>query len=154
MTPNYDDPQVHYDDPQVHYDVSTPSPIKMSSKKTTYPVNEVLGFMSGSQQMLTTKKTEMIAKGVDPTALIASLGTKHTSLNNENITQESLKTQLRNQTTVVENEKADGYDLASRACDMIISAYGRTSEAAVEATNMRKSVRPAPRREPSAPATP
>ncbi len=154
MTPNYDDPQVFYDDPQVHYDAITPSPKKMSSKKTTYPVNEVLGMMSGSKQMLTDKKTAMTAKGVDPTALIASLGTKHDSLNTKNIAQEALKTQLRNQTELVEAEKTEGYDLASQACDMVISAFSRTSEEAAEATALRKSVRPAPRHTPSTPTPP
>ncbi len=99
----------------------------MPTTKKTYPVNEVLGFMSGSQQMLNDKKTAMIAAGVDPTTLITNLGTKHDRLNTENSTQEALKTQLRTQTETVEDEKTEGYDLASQACDMVISAFGRTS---------------------------
>jgi uncharacterized protein (DUF1501 family) len=126
----------------------------MNTKKTTYPVNEVLGMMSGAQQMLNDKKTVMIAAGVDPTLLITSLGTKHDSLNTENSTQEALKTQLRTQTETVEDEKTTGYDLASQACDMVISAFGRTSQEAAEATALRKSVRPAPRRTPTPPPTP
>jgi hypothetical protein len=154
MTPNYDDPQVFYDDPHVRYDVTTPSPKRMSSNNKTYPVNEVLGFMSGSQQMLNDKKTAMIAAGVDPTALITGLDTKHDSLNTKNIAQEAIKTQLRTQTELVDAEKTDGYDLASQACDMVISAFGRTSQEAAEATALRKSVRPAPRRTPSTPTPP
>lgn len=154
MTPNYDDPQVFYDDPQVHYDVSAPSPRKMSDKKKTYPVNEVLGFIANAKQMVTDKKTAMIANKVDPTDIIAALDTAHNSLTAENAAQEGLKTDLHNQTLVVDGVKSSGYDLASQACDQVISAFGRTSEEAAEATRLRKGVRPAPRRAVTPPPTP
>ena len=154
MTPNYDDPQVFYDDPLVHYDAPTPAPPKMSTPRKTYPVNEVLGFLSGAKQMLTDKKTDMTAKGVDPTALIASLGTRHDDLNTKNIAQEALKTQLRIQTELVESEKTTAYNLASQACDMVLSAYSRVSEEAAEAMALRKSVRPAPRHNKTKPTPP
>jgi len=94
--------------------------------------------------MLETYKTEMIAAGVDPTALIAQLSPLHTTLNTENIKQEGMKTDLRAQTEVVEGAKTDTYTAASRGVDMVISAFGRTSQQAKEAIALRKSVRPEP----------
>ena len=122
----------------------------MATRTTTYPVNEVLGFCDGTKQMLETYKPDMIAAGVDPTALIAQLGPLHTTLNTENIKQEGIKTELRTQTEVVEAAKGDAYTTASRGIDMVISAFGRTSQQAKEAVALRKSVRP----EPPTPPTP
>jgi hypothetical protein len=117
---------------------------KMENTPVTYPVNEVLGLAASAKQMLTNYKTQMIAAKVDPTDLIALLGTDHDSLTVENDKQEGLKTQLRDQTTTVETVKADTYADASKACDMVITAFGRNSEQAQEAVNLRKSVRPSP----------
>jgi hypothetical protein len=114
----------------------------MENTTVTFPVNEVLGFSVSAKQMLTNYKTQMVAAGVDPTNLITRLGTGHDSLALENDKQESLKTQLRDQTSTVDRAKADAYADSSKACDMIISAFGRISEQAQEATNLRKSVRP------------
>jgi hypothetical protein len=114
----------------------------MANTPVTFPVNEVLGFSSSAKQMLTNYKTQMTAAGVDPTVLITKLGTDHDSLVVENDKQEGLKTQLRDQTAVVEGVKADAYAEASNACDMVIAAFGKNSEQAAEATKLRKSVRP------------
>lgn len=143
MAPRFDE-GYHYDDPTVRYDEPQPSPKKMDNTPVTYPVNEVLGFSASAKQMLTNYKAQMIAAKVDPTDLIATLGTDHDTLTVENDKQEGIKTQLRDQTTVVETAKADAYADASKACDMIITAFGRNSEQATEAVNLRKSVRPAP----------
>lgn len=114
----------------------------MANTPVTFPVNEVLGFSASAKQMLTNYKTLMIAAGVDPTTLITKLGTEHDSLTVENDKQEGLKTQLRDQTIVVETAKADAYADGSKACDMVITAFGRNSSQAQEAVNLRKSVRP------------
>jgi hypothetical protein len=87
----------------------------------------------------------MVAAGVDPTALIAKLGTDTDSLSQVNDKQEGLKTQEREQTTVVEGVKTTTYNDGSKACDMVITAFGRNSEEAQEAINLRKSVRPVSR---------
>jgi hypothetical protein len=92
--------------------------------------------------MLTNYKTQMVTAGVDPTNLITKLGTEHDDLAVENDKQESLKTQLRNQTAVVDAAKTLAYNDGSNACDMVITAFGRSSEQAQEAINLRKSVRP------------
>lgn len=117
----------------------------MDNTPVTFPVNEVLGFSASAKQMLTNYKTLMIAAGVDPTNLIGKLGTEHDSLTVENDKQEALKTQLRDQTAVVDRVKADVYADSSNACDMVITAFGRNSEQAREAVKLRKSVRPATR---------
>ena len=114
----------------------------MAITNVTFPVNEVLGFSASAKQMLTNYKTQMVAAGVDPTALITKLGTEHDSLTVENDKQEGFKTQLRNQTAVVDAAKSLAYADGSNACDMVITAFGRNSEQAQEAINLRKSVRP------------
>ena len=151
MAPKYD-AGFHYDAPTVRYDEPQPSPKKMDNTPVTYPVNEVLGMAASAKQMLTNYKTQMIAAKVDPTDLIATLGTDHDTLAVENDKQEGLKTQLRDQTTTVEGVKADTYAHSSKACDMIITAFGRNSEQAQEAMNLRKSVRPSPHKTASAAA--
>jgi uncharacterized protein (DUF1501 family) len=124
----------------------------MDNNHVTYPVNEVLGFSVSAKQMLTNYKTQMVAAGVDPTNLITRLGTGHDTLAVENDKQENLKTQLRDQTTVVDAAKADAYADSSNACDMVITAFGRNSQQAQEAMNLRKSVRPDTRKS-ATPAT-
>ena len=122
----------------------------MPETKVTYVVEDVLGFCQSVKAMASTYKTEMIAAGVDPTAALTQLDTAHSSLNAENAVQENLKTQLRNQTPVVESARNVAYGTASNVCDMVLTAFGRTSEQAKEATNLRKGLRP----QKAKPATP
>jgi hypothetical protein len=110
----------------------------MPEKNVTYPVTEVLGFCDATIAMLNTHKTEMIAAGVDPTALITAIGATRDTLNTQNTAQEVIKTQLRNQTIVVDAANAAAYHKASNGCDRVIDAYGNTSEQAKEARNLRK----------------
>ena len=114
----------------------------MPETKVTYVVEDVLGFCQSTKAMVNTYKTEMVAAGVDPTAALAQLETAHSSLNAENAVQENLKTQLRNQTPIVESARNIAYGKASNLCDMVLTAFGRTSEQAKEATNLRKGLRP------------
>ena len=114
----------------------------MPETKVTYPVEEVLGFCQSTKAMVNTYKTEMIAAGVDPTAALAQLDTAHSSLHAEHAVQENLKTPLRTQTPVVESARNAAYGKASNICDMVITAFGRTSEQAKEATNLRKALHP------------
>ena len=114
----------------------------MPETKVTYAVEEVMGFCNSAKAMLTTYKTQMIAAGVDPTALMAEVDTACADLNTKNAAQENLKTQLRNQTALVDTAKSAAYTKASKGCDQLISAFGRTSQQAQEATNLRKSLRP------------
>jgi hypothetical protein len=147
----WDDPRIHFDDPRTFAEITANI---MSEKTTSYPVNEVLGFGDGTKEMLTALKAEMITKGVDPTAVIGLIGPAHTNLTTENIKQEGMKTALKVQTEVVENSKGALYTVSSQGIDLIISAYGRTSEKAKEATALRKSVRPARTKKTTTPPTP
>ena len=115
----------------------------MADTRVSYAVNDVIGFCNSTKEMLNTNKAAMIAADVDPTALMAQLTTVAGTLTTENATQENMKTQLRDQTTLVANTNAAAYVKASKGCDMLISAFGRTSEQAKEATNLRKGLRPA-----------
>lgn len=117
----------------------------MAKQKVTYPVNEVIGFCGTSEKMLLKYKAQMIAAKVDPSDLIATLGTDSTTLASANDVQEGIKTQLKDQTIVVNQAAADAYADCSNACDMVITAFGRGTSQAQEATNLRKSVRPSAR---------
>jgi hypothetical protein len=137
----YWDSGIRYDS-GLRYPAGATVPTRMSNDYNSYPVNEVLGFADGVRQMLDTYKTQMIAAGVDPTALLPKLLADHTDLNTKNIAQEGLKTQLRAATQAVDASKVVAYDDASRGCDMLIGAFGKKSQQAKEATNLRKSIRP------------
>jgi hypothetical protein len=126
----------------------------MNDPDVTYPVNEVLGFSANVKQMLTTYSAQMIAAKVAPTDLIAKLGPDQTTLTEENNTQEGLKTQLRDQTPVVHAANTKAYNDASQGCDMVITAFGKRSAQAQEAINLRKAVRPVPKKNTPAPAAP
>ena len=117
----------------------------MAETKTTYPVNEVLGFGSKVKAMLIKYQTQMVAAKVDPTDLIAKLGPANETLAEENDKQEGLKTSLREQTITVEGLNTAHYRDGSNGCDMVITAFGRQSEEAQQATNLRKGVRPVTR---------
>jgi len=117
----------------------------MAETKTTYPVNEVLGFSSKVKAMLTKYQAQMVAAKIDPSDLIAKLGPDGDALALENDKQEGLKTSLRTQTATVEGLNTAHYKDGSNGCDMVITAFGRGSEQAKEAVNLRKSVRPVSR---------
>ena len=115
----------------------------MSASNVTYAVEDVMGFCTSAKALLTTYKNQMIEEEADPTTLINLLDLKRDDLNTKNSAQEALKTQLRIKTPEVATANADTYATASQACDKIISTFGRTSQQAKEATNLRKSIRPA-----------
>jgi hypothetical protein len=125
----------------------------MSNPTVTYPVNEVIGLCANTKAMLTKYKTQMIAAKVDPTEVIAKLDPDKDTLSNENDKQEGLKTQLRDQTKVVNTSSTTAYNDCSRGCDMVITAFGRQSEQAQEATNLRKGVRPVKHKDTTTPGT-
>jgi hypothetical protein len=108
----------------------------MPNKKVTYPVNEVIGFCGTTEKMLTKYKTQMIAAKIDPEAKALAAA---------NDVQEGFKTQLRDQTVLVNAANVAAYTDCSNACDMVITAFGRGSSQAQEAINLRKGVRPSPR---------
>lgn len=119
------------------------------------PVESALGYAQQAGALLTNYKAAMITKGVDPTATIADLTAKGATLTTKNETQEATKTLLRQQTEDVNATKDDLEKVASAACDMILAAYGRTSEEAKEATRLRNSIYTTIRRTPTpTPPTP
>lgn len=124
----------------------------MSTSKVTYPANEVVGFCASTAAMLTKYKTQMIAAKVDPTDVIAKLPVESKAVSDANDVQEGIKTQLKDATTAVNEAVATAYGDASNGCDMVITAFGRGSAQAQEATNLRKGVRPASSHTTPAPA--
>lgn len=114
----------------------------MADAKVTYPVNEVIGMSKGVMAMLTKYKTQMVAAKIDPTDKIASLDPDADGLADERDKQKGLQTAEREQTKIVNAKSAALYNSASNGCDMVITAFGKNSEEAKEAMNLRKSVRP------------
>ena len=96
----------------------------------------------------------MIAKKVDPTDVIAELGPDFDDLTAQNGLQEGIKTQLREQTKLVETANTKSYNDASQGCDMVITAFGKRSQQAKEAVNLRKGVRPVSRKAKTKPTPP
>ena len=140
MAPHYNDGVSRFDS-GLHYDVADPPPLTMATKKVTYPVTEIMGFCDAVVAMLNEHKTAMIAEDVDPTDLITAIGTEKTSLNTVNTQQEAAKTVLRTKTIAVDAAKITAYNKASKGCDQLIAAFGRTSEEAKEAINLRKGLK-------------
>lgn len=83
----------------------------------------------------------MSANGVDATAMIAQLAANNNDLAAKHSAQVILKTQLKEQTALVEEAKALAYANASQACDRVISAFGRTANESKEAIHLRKALR-------------
>jgi len=109
---------------------------------STAPVDDVIGYAQQAREMLNTYKTDMTAKGFDPTTLLATLATTTTTLVGKNQEQEAAKTALRTLTTEVEGIKDETERAASSACDSILAAFGRSSEQGKEATRLRSSIAP------------
>ncbi len=124
----------------------------MSTSKVTYPANEVVGFCASTAAMLTKYKAQMITAKVDPTDIIAKLPVESKAVSDANDVQEGIKTQLKDATKAVNAAAATAYGDASKGCDMVITAFGRGSAQAQEATNLRKGVRPAAHHETPVPA--
>ena len=126
----------------------------MSDNNVKHPVIKVLGFCDSVKEMLNTHKTAMITTGVDPTAQITVIGTSRDTLNTDNTAQESLKTQLHEKTALVDSDNTAAYRNASKGCDMLIAAFGNTSEVAKEARNLRKPFQHPKRKSSSGTTTP
>lgn len=109
----------------------------------TYPEEDVLGLCQDTTELVNSYKTKMIANGTDPTAALALLAPAQSDLSAQNKVQEGIKTQLRDQTPIVEAARDKAYSYSSYLIDQVISAFGRNSEQAKEATNLRKKLHPA-----------
>ena len=139
---SYYDSGVRWDQPGITYaSAQDLLPKPMSAKKVSYSVTDVMGFCDGIIALLNTHKTAMVAKGVDPTANITTIGTNRDSLNTENTKQETYKTQLHDQTALVDQVNATAYTVASNGADQVIAAFGSTSQVAKEARALRKSLK-------------
>ena len=66
------------------------------------PIDDAVGFGAEVQAFLNKYKTQLIAKGFDPTTVIGQIEADEADLLTENQNQESFKTQRSNQTVVVE----------------------------------------------------
>jgi hypothetical protein len=137
------DPDAVWDGEHAWDEEINPNPINiMADIKTSASVEDVLGFCQSTTDMVKGYKTQMVAKGIDPTAMLTLLDPAQTDLSAKNTVQEGLKTQLRDQTPIVDAANDHAYTIASNLCDQVIAAFGKTSEQAQEATNLRKKLHP------------
>ncbi len=133
-----------WDDPRLTWDGPAPKTVPAVSNmdtRNTYSVETVLGFATSTKTLLTTNKPAMILKNEDPSARIAEIPPLVEELTEQNGVQEKMKTDLRDQTALVERLKAELYNVCSSGCDKVITAFGRPSEQAKEATNLRKGLK-------------
>jgi len=124
--------------------------LRLRSKLGGRQIDDVIGFAQEVRAFLNKYKTQLIAKGYDPTAIIAEINTDAESLATENATQESLKTQLKNQTIVVETKRDNLYNKISTTLEAAVGLLGKTTPEGKEGLLIRSTLRG----EPPAPPTP
>lgn len=118
-------------------------------------IDDVIGFAKELVAFLNKYKTQLIAKGYDPTAIIAEINSDAENLATENATQESLKTQLKNQTVVVETKRDALYNKISTTLDAAAGLLGKTTPEGKEGLAIRARLRGIPSSPPTpAPAPP
>jgi hypothetical protein len=114
--------------------------------KTTIPVDDIAGTAQQCKQLLTRYKADMVAKGVDPSTLLDKLEADCAAMVTTDQTQEQTKTALREQTTTLQASKGQTYATLACGIDMVIAAFGRTSERGKEATRLRRQLTKSRRR--------
>ena len=106
-----------------------------------YPITVTTGFMNSVASFLAKYKADLIAKKLDPTDDIAQLPLDAKALTDANQDQESLKTQLKEKTTQVEDLNSQGYANASTLLDAAIGKLGKTTPAGKEGARLRSQLR-------------
>ncbi len=107
-------------------------------KKTSLPVDDIAGTAQQCKEMLNNYKADMVAKGVDPSGLITKLEGDCATMVANDQTQEQTKTVLRERTETLHTAKSTAYATLACGIDMVIAAFGRTSERGKEATRLRR----------------
>lgn len=107
---------------------------------TTAPVDQLAGVGQQVKGILNAYKTDMVAKGIDPTALLAGVDAKIAAMNDKNQEQEAARTAWKECTDELAPLKDDVYAVIAQGCDMVITAFGRTSPRGQEATALRKQI--------------
>jgi len=107
---------------------------------STLKVPDVVGFTIRAHDLLNTYSAELTAKGLNPTTSMAALLSKGTALSAKDEEQEAAKAALKIKTEAVDTLRDDAVLACSGACDLIISAFGRTSPQGQEATQLRRSI--------------
>ncbi|MBI3881609.1 MAG: hypothetical protein HY301_16295 [Verrucomicrobia bacterium] len=105
---------------------------------TTYPVDEVLGMGTKTIALLNSLKPAMIAKAVDPTAVITSLTAQGPVLSTRNAVQDKMQKDIAPVTVEVNGLKDTHYTDSSAALDLVIGTFGKRSSEAKQAQDIRK----------------
>lgn len=105
------------------------------------PSADLIGFTTQVKEFLNKYKAPLIAKNYDPTNDMADLGTKCGTFSTEDQKQESMKTDLKNQTNLVNGLGNDLYDLTSSTLDAAIGKLGKTTPEGKEGARIRSNLR-------------
>jgi hypothetical protein len=105
------------------------------------PIDDVIGFGAQTRAYLNTYQAALVAKTFDPTAVIAAILADEADLATANQTQESLKTQRKNQTSVVDAKKNDLFTKTSTTLDAAVGFMGKTTNEGIEGLRLRSTLR-------------
>jgi hypothetical protein len=105
------------------------------------PVPVTAGFMIGVADYLEEHKDLLITKKYDPTDDIAKLRADAATISRENQTQETLKSDLKRQTVLVEEKAGTGYADASTLLDTGIGKLGKTTPEGKQGARLRSTLR-------------
>ncbi len=133
------------------YGPATP-PIERKHKKMALPSDDLIGFITEVKTFLMQNQAAIAAKGYDPTAAIARLGTDCATFGTEDREQEAIKTALKDKTTRIEGIAYGLYTDGSSVLDAVIGALGKTTEKAKEAAQIRSKLSGRTPRTPTPPA--
>lgn len=143
-----------WDGQDMAWDSTAPLPAPRRKRVSTLPVIDTVGYAKGARDLLNTYKTDLTAKGLDPTSTMTALNTKADGLSALNEEQEAMKTALKTKTEAVGAARDELVVAAGGACDMLIAAFGRSSPQGQEATRLRNGATATTARRTPKPATP
>ena len=103
-----------------------------------YPNEKLTGAGNQLKTLPTGRKTAMITKKLDPSDIIDGIESGGPAIDTQDRVQEDAKMKWQAETTTLNGLKNDYYSTFSRGVDMVITAYGRGSLEAKEATRIRK----------------
>ena len=111
------------------------------NKTMPLPSDSLIGFATQVKEFLAKYKTELTAKNYDPTNDIASLMADCGTFATEDQKQESIKTDLKNQTEKVNGLGGDLYDMTSSTLDAAVGKLGKTTAEGKEGQKIRSNLR-------------
>ncbi len=114
--------------------------LRIRSKLRGRQIDDVIGFAQQVRAYIIKYQTKLTAAGYDSTAVVAQLDTDAESLATENQTQETLVSDLKDQTKLVEKKIKDLYKKISGTVDVAAGLLGKKTAQGKEGLNIRKNL--------------